>query len=131
MSLSCISGETRDRFVFFCLFACGEISRGEVNRAQLARHSKDQHRGVLYEITRPPNLARKSSACTVSSTVLIRAAVRLHSMHIWTTFFLACLRLHVGIHFPKIVAVAFKSVLMAVFARFVVAAFVSVPVMGL
>ena len=52
-------------------------------------------------------------------------------MHIWTTLFLIRLRLHAGIHFLGMVTVAFKSVLMAVFARFVVAAFVSVPVMGL
>ena len=33
--ISCISGQTRDRSAFFCLFACGELSRGEVNRALL------------------------------------------------------------------------------------------------
>ena len=95
------------------------------------QHSKNEHRAFLCEIIRPPNLARKSSACTVSSTVTIRTAVHLHSMHIWTTFFLACLRLHAGIHFLGIMAVVFNCVLMAVIARFVVAAFVSVPVMGL
>ena len=41
------------------------------------------------------------------------------------------LRLHAGILFRRTAAVAFKGVLMAVFVRFVVAAFVSVPIMGL
>ena len=69
-----------------------------VTRGQLPQHYKNEHRTFSCETVRPPNLARKSSACTVSSTVLIRVAVHFHSMHIWTTFFLTCLRLHASIH---------------------------------
>ena len=102
-----------------------------VTRGQLPQHYKNEHRTFSCETVRPPNLARKSPASSVSSIVAIHTAVHLQSMIIWSTFVLDFLRLHASIHSLGIMVLAFNCVLMAVIARFGVVAFVFVPVMGL
>ena len=73
-----------------------------VTRGQLPQHYKNVHRTFSCRTVRPSNLARKSSACSVSSIVAIHTEVHLQTMIIWSTSVLDFLRLHASIHFLAI-----------------------------
>ena len=58
-----------------------------VTRGQLPQHYKNEHRKFSCETVRPPNLARKSPASSVSSIVAIHTAVHLQSWSFGPHFF--------------------------------------------
>ena len=109
----------------FAVYSFLESCAEGVTRGQLPQHYKNEHRTFSCETVRPPNLARQSSACSVSSIVAIHTAVHLQSMNIWSTFVLDFLRLHASIHSLGIMVLASNCVLIRGVA------FVFVPGMGL
>ena len=95
----------------FAVYSLLESCAEGVTRGQLPQHYKNEHRTFSCGTVRPPNLARKSPACSVSSIVAIHTAVHLQSMIIWSTFVLDFLRLHASIHSLGIMVLAFNCVL--------------------